>query len=124
MANGEVIKVDGDHWQKIVAEDRYFDLIEKGKNIFKDQDLEHLMTLELYRGEDKLSTLKIHEIYSSDEKIAKLDDLANENKEFRVHYYYDAVEDRKVVTIGNGIYWRGMDDFLGALFEEIAIFMD
>jgi hypothetical protein len=107
LANGEVIKVDGHHWQKIVAEDRYFDLIEKGKNIFKDQNLEHLMTLELYRGEKKLSTLKIYEILSPDEKIAKLDDLANENKEFRVHHYYDLVADRKVITIGNGFYWRG-----------------
>lgn len=124
MADGESIRIDGDDWQAILEAEKYFDIIEQGKNIFMDQELDKLMTLELYREEEKLSTIEVLHIRSHADKIKKLDDLANEHEEFRVYHYYEMVKDMKIVTIANGTYYIGLHNFLEALFEEIDVFMD
>ena len=124
MVNGERVLIDGDHWLDIKEKGVHFTIFDKGKNTYKDQQLDDLMTLDLYQGERHLTTIFIKELKSSEEKIKKLNDLARENEENPLRPYYDEIGDRKIVTIGDGVYSLGMYTFLGNLFEELEVFID
>lgn len=123
MANGESIRIDGDHWQAIVAEGISMRSLKKGKNLYQDQSLELVMTLSLYDGEKVLSTMDIYNVVSSKEKLKKLDDLTNEHEELRVHYAYDQIEDMRIVTVHQRNYYVSLYEFLIPLFKEIEVFM-
>ena len=123
MADGESIRIDGDHWQTIVSEDISMRSLKKGKNLYQDQSLDRVMTLSLYDGEKVLSTMDIYNVVSSKEKLKKLDDLTNEHEELRVHYAYDQIEDMRIVTVNQGNYYVSLYEFLIPLFKEIEVFM-
>lgn len=123
MADGESIRIDGDHWQTIVSEGISMRSLKKGKNLYQDQSLDRVMTLNLYEGEKVLSTMDIYNVVSSKEKLKKLDDLTNEHEELRVHYAYDQIEDMRIVTVNQGNYYVSLYEFLIPLFKEIEVFM-
>lgn len=123
MADGETIRIDGDHWQTIVSEDISMRSLKGGKNLYQDQSLDRVMTLKLYDGEEALSTMDIYNVVSSKEKLKKLDDLTNEHEELRVHYAYDQIEEMRIVTVNQENYYVSLYEFLIPLFKEIEVFM-
>jgi hypothetical protein len=123
MADGKSIRIDGDHWQTIVSEDISMRSLKKGKNLYHDQSLDLVMTLNLYDREKILSTMDIYNVVSSKEKLKKLNNLTNEHKELRVHYAYDQIKDMRIVTVNQGNYYVSLYEFLIPLFKEIEVFM-
>lgn len=119
LASGNEIFIDGAEWKNINKEGVGFFIIDNGSEIYKAQEIIDLMTVKLYKDNKLLSTLQIKEIISSKKMIKELNDHASSMLDSNHSKYYDIINDRKIIVIGNKFNCINMEEFLQTLFDYL-----
>lgn len=126
LSNGSEVIIEGVEWKNITKDGVGFFINDKGSKIYKDQEMIDLMEVKLYKNNKILSKLQIKEIVSSDEILnmlynnSSLPEPAPSSKgEQNQTKYYDEINGRKIIVIGNKYYCTNLDEFLQPLFDYL-----
>lgn len=126
LSSGVEIVIEGTEWKNIAKDGVGFFINGNGRKTYKEQELVNLMEIKLYNDNIILSELQIKEIVSSDEVLNILHTNATLpvpesafSGEENQAKYYDEINGRKIMVIGEKQYCTNLEEFLQPLFDYL-----